>query len=81
MRRHHKAILGGVIAGLGLGTALALILNIALTQLTINWATPTPFPNSVLATFISVAAGVVVGLGAGLMVAALTREDAVTPSS
>lgn len=81
MSRHQKAILGGILAGLGLGIALALILNIALTQLSINWAGPTPFPSGGLATFLSLLAGIGVGLGRGIMVASLTREDAPPPPS
>ena len=81
MTRNHKAILGGILAGLGLGIALALILNIALTQLTINFAGGlTPFPNGGLATFLSLAAGLGAGLGRGIMVASLTREDPPPPT-
>ena len=83
MSRHQKAILGGILAGLGLGIALALILNIALTELTLNYSgeLPTPFPNVVLATFLSLVAGVGVGLGRGIMAASLTHEDAAPPLS
>jgi hypothetical protein len=76
MNRQQRAILGGILAGAGLGIALALILNIALTQLTVNWQPPTPFPSKGLATFLSLLAGLGVGLGRGIMVASLTREDA-----
>lgn len=81
MSRYQKAILGGIVAGLGLGIGLALILYIALTQLRVNWVPPTPFPSDVLATFLSLVAGVGAGLGCGIMVACLTREDAPPPSS
>jgi hypothetical protein len=81
MSRHQKAILGGILAGLGRGIALALPLNIALTQLSTNWAGPTPFPSGGLATFLSLVAGLGVELGRGIMAASITREDAPPPSS
>jgi len=86
MSRYQKAILGGALAGLGLGIALALILNIALIQLTTNRSgqfppTATPFPSDGRATFLSLVAGLSVGLGRGIMVASLTRENAPPPSS
>jgi hypothetical protein len=81
MSRHRKAILSGILAGPGLGIALALILNIAFTQLSINWAGPTPFPSGAPATFLSLVAGLGAGLGRGIMAASLTREDAPVPSS
>ena len=82
MSRSQKAILGGAIAGLGLGIAIALILYVALTQLTLSWeGSPTPFPSDVLATFLSLVAGVSVGLGGGIMVASLIHEDVPPPSS
>jgi|HubBroStandDraft_6_1064221.scaffolds.fasta_scaffold3197149_1 hypothetical protein len=76
MSRQQKAIIGGLLAGLGLGIIMALILNIALTQLNVGWAGPSPFPADGLATFLSVLAGLGIGLGGGTMVASLTREDA-----
>jgi len=83
MSRYQKAILGGILAGLGLSIALALIFNIALTQLTTSWSgeLPTPFPSGGLAIFLSLVAGLGVGLGRGIMVASLTHENAPPPSS
>lgn len=80
MSRHQKAISGGLLAGLGLGTAMALVLHIALAQLTLNRSGNTPFPSGGLVTFLSLAAGLGVGLGRGMMAVSLAREDTPPPS-